>query len=91
MNRKRLLIQSAWLLLILALGLRIWIAWAWRDDLHHDRGSAELMARHMAQGIDYPVFAYGAPHLGSLEPAVAALLFRLFGAREFLMAAMVRG
>lgn len=85
MNRKRLLINAGRVLLLIALGLRIWAAWAWRSDIHHDRGRAALMALHMADGADYPVFAYGAPHLGSLEPALSAILFRLFGYHEFLL------
>ncbi|MDD2236897.1 MAG: hypothetical protein PHG65_06795, partial [Kiritimatiellae bacterium] len=79
MNRKRILVHTAWIILTAALVVRIWAAWAYRDDIHHDRGRAALMALHMAEGVDCPVFAYGAPHLGSLEPAVASLLLRVFG------------
>lgn len=79
------MINTGRILLLTAFLLRIWTAWAWRDDLHHDRGRAALMALHMAHSTDATAFAYGAPQLGSLEPALASLFFRLFGYHEFLL------
>lgn len=53
--------------------------------LDPDAGVVALMARHMAEGIDFPVFFYGQPYMGSFEPAVSALLFRIFGASELVL------
>lgn len=36
-----------------------------------------LMSKHIAEGHDFPVFYYGQPYMGSLEPAVSSLLYRL--------------
>ena len=37
------------------------------------------MARHINQGLPIPVFFYGRPYLGRLNPLFAAGAFRLFG------------
>ena len=44
-----------------------------------DYATVVLMARHMAAGTDFPAFFYGQAYMGSLEPAVSALLCALFG------------
>jgi len=55
------------------------MAWAMRyPAFNGDFSIIGLMARHMAEGSDYPVFAYGVAYMGSLEPALAALLAKLF-------------
>ncbi len=38
-----------------------------------------LMVKHMAAGCDHPVFFYGQMYMGSLEPALTALLCKLLG------------
>ncbi len=54
------------------------MAWAMRyPACNGDFSIIGLMARHMAEGSDYPIFAYGVAYMGSLEPALAALLARL--------------
>lgn len=45
-----------------------------------DEGIVGLMARHIAEGREAPVFFYGQAYLGALEAYCAALLFRVFGA-----------
>lgn len=37
------------------------------------------MSRHIAQGLGWPVFFYGQPYMGSLEPSVGALFCWLLG------------
>jgi len=55
------------------------MAWAMRyPACNGDFSVIGLMARHMAQDADYPVFAYGVAYMGSLEPALATLLAKLF-------------
>jgi len=66
--------------LITSIGLviRLGMAWAMRyPACNGDFSIIGLMARHMAAGTDYPVFAYGVAYMGSLEPALAALLAKL--------------
>jgi len=41
------------------------------------------MAKHMAAGIDFPVFFYGQAYMGSLEPAISALFCRILGSSGF--------
>ena len=66
--------------LVTGIGLiiRLCMAWAMRyPACNGDFSIIGLMARHMAEGSDYPVFAYGVAYMGSLEPALAALLAKL--------------
>jgi hypothetical protein len=58
----------------LGLAVRIMMAWAMRYSANGDFGIVALMARHMANGIDFPVFFYGQPYMGGLEPMVSALM-----------------
>jgi len=66
--------------LITAVGLllRIWDAWVKQYSANGDFGIVALMAKHMAEGTDFPVFAYGVAYMGSLEPAIAVLLSKIF-------------
>jgi hypothetical protein len=41
------------------------------------------MAKHMAEGVDYPVFFYGQCYMGSLEPAISALFYKILGHSMF--------
>ena len=72
-------------LLLAGLLLRVWGAWCIQFSPNSDFGIVALMARHMAMGIDFPVFFYGQPYMGSFEPAVSALLCRLFGVSGFMV------
>ncbi len=66
------------LLTLIGLVIRVCMAWAMRyPACNGDFSVIGLMAQHMAQGSDYPVFAYGVAYMGSLEPALAALLAKL--------------
>lgn len=63
---------------LIGLTIRVCMAWAMRyPACNGDFSIIGLMARHMALGTDYPVFAYGVAYMGSLEPALAALLAKL--------------
>jgi len=72
---------------LFALGgvLRILGAWWYRNGDNPDFGVVGLMAKHMAEGRDFPVFFYGQAYMGSFEPAVSALLCRLFGCSGFMV------
>ncbi|GIW41689.1 MAG: hypothetical protein KatS3mg076_2266 [Candidatus Binatia bacterium] len=48
-----------------------------------DEGASGLMARHILQGTERPVFYYGGYYHGALDAYIAALSFRLFGESLF--------
>lgn len=76
---------NALTLLLLAAGAAQLLACAWfvRNSTSPDYATVVLMARHMAAGKDFPVFFYGQAYMGSLEPAVSALLCAVFGPSSF--------
>lgn len=63
----------------LGLILRLASAWAMRYSTSPDFGIVALAAKHMTEGIDYPVFFYGQAYMGVTESALAAMLCRLLG------------
>ena len=69
--------------LILAVAVRVWAAWAERCITNADSSVVALMARHLAAFKDFPVFFYGQAYMGSLEPLASALMIRLLGATGF--------
>ena len=71
--------------LLLGVAARVARAWAGRASLDVDQSVVGLMARHMAQGTDFPLFFYGQSYMGSLEPSASALMFRLFGESGFTL------
>jgi hypothetical protein len=73
------------LLLISGVLVRVYGAWLCREDTSSDRGRVGMMALHMAQGRDWPVFFYGGAYLGSVEPAASALFIRVFGPSGFAL------
>ena len=60
---------------VLAAGivLRVLGAWWYRNDTNPDYAVVVEMVRHMAAGIDWPVFFYGQAYMGSLEPTASVL------------------
>jgi len=72
-------------LLSLALLARIAGAWWYAHDANPDYGIVVLMARNIARGVDFPVFFYGQPYMGSFEPMLSAVLARLFGDSPFVI------
>ncbi len=82
-NRRWLWPSAA--VLALALAARIAGARWYASSSNPDYGVVVLMARNIARGIDFPVFFYGQPYMGSLEPLVSAGLVRLFGASPFVV------
>lgn len=70
-------------LLSAAAAARLFGAWAMRFTMDPDYGVAALTSMHIARGGDWPVFFYGQPYLGTLEPALGALFCLVFGVSEF--------
>ena len=71
---------------LLAVGVRIWGAWAGRNLDVADASVVGLMARHMAALKEFPVFFYGQAYMGSLEPLASAILLRILGVSGFAVA-----
>lgn len=69
------LLRSVWpvlALLLLGIGMRVFGAWATAHSASPDHSVATLMSRHIAEGTGCPVFYYGQPYMGSLEPIIGA-------------------
>jgi hypothetical protein len=77
--------KSYLVLILLGLGLaiRIFGAWAYQNQSATDYGRVGLMAKHMAEGVSWPVFFYGSAYMGSLEPFVSSLMCRMLGSTPF--------
>lgn len=73
----------SWLLLGVGVFYLVWAASAVAYSTSMDYAVVVDMARNMAAGTDFPTFFYGQAYMGSLEPAVSALLCRLFGPSPF--------
>jgi len=73
------------LIILAAAAVRINGAWQSRIIVDPDGSVVALMAKHMALGLYYPVFFYGQLYMGSFEPAVSALLCRMFGVSGFMV------
>jgi len=70
-------------LLVVATAVRLYAAWALRHTDDPDCGVVFLMAKHIAEGKDWPVFFYGQAYMGSLEPTLSALFCLLLGPSAF--------
>ncbi|MFC1497795.1 ArnT family glycosyltransferase [Verrucomicrobiota bacterium] len=74
-----------WLLLILGLIVRVARAWSVQMSPKSDYGIVALMAKHMAEGVDFPIFFYGQPYMGSFEPMISGILCKIFGSTGFIV------
>lgn len=72
---------------VMAAGVAVRLFYAWTQQYlpNADHGLVNLMAKHMAEGRDFPTFFYGQPYMGSLEPAISAVLVRMFGATGLMV------
>ncbi|MGQ9661308.1 MAG: ArnT family glycosyltransferase [Kiritimatiellia bacterium] len=70
-------------LLFLGVAMRVWGAWLFEYTHTSDHGIACLMAKHILEGREYPIFFYGQGYLGSIEPFIAAGLCSLFRLNGF--------
>jgi hypothetical protein len=48
-------------------------------DVHPDQGVVVLMAKHILEGGEFPVFHYGQAYLGTLEAFLISFCYLLFG------------
>ena len=80
----RLIARSIrWLLFVIGALYLVWAARAAAYSHSMDYAVVVDMARNMASGTDFPVFFYGQAYMGSLEPAISALICLLFGPSPF--------
>jgi hypothetical protein len=61
------------------LALRLDFLLAGNFIIDADEAIVGLMAKHIAEGKPIPVFYYGQHYMGSFEPLLVSLLFRIFG------------
>jgi len=64
--------------------LRLWVLSA-SNELNADEAIPGLMARHIADASELPVFYYGQPYFGALEAYRIAGLFALLGFHPWLV------
>ena len=77
-SRRRLHVALV-VIALCAITLRTLGAWYYQYDHNPDFGIVALMAKHMAEGRDFPVFFYGQPYMGSLEPGISAFFCYVLG------------
>lgn len=80
MRRSRAVLAA---MLVIGAAVRLAGAWLFRNPDNPDQGIVALMAKHIAEGREFPVFFYGQAYMGSLEPAVSALICLIFGYSGF--------
>lgn len=73
----------SWLIMLCGTAYFVWAAWCVAYDASMDYGVVVDMARNMASGLDFPTFFYGQAYMGTLEPAVSAVLCALFEPTPF--------
>jgi hypothetical protein len=64
---------------LLGVGYRLAMLLVEVPPLNSDEATSGLVALHVAQGRDFPLFFYGQYYMGALESYLAAPLFALFG------------
>lgn len=87
LRSERFWVCMAILGLIVAAAVRFYSAWNVQYIALRDYGIVLLMAKHMAELGQFPVFYYGQAYMGSLEPALSALLCKFFGTSEYAVCA----
>jgi 4-amino-4-deoxy-L-arabinose transferase-like glycosyltransferase len=65
--------------LLIALLFRALVLASGAVSFHSDEAIVGLMARHIVQGRAIPTFFYGQSYMGSLDPLLVSIAFRLFG------------
>ncbi len=79
MNKSRRIYTFAVIILVgLGISIQIWASTYWPANFDSDEAINGLIALHATQGEFAPYF-YGDNYLGSLEPIISSLFFRIFG------------
>ncbi|GIG86399.1 hypothetical protein [Plantactinospora endophytica] len=69
----------------LGVGYRLVLLLAEVPPSNSDEAVTGLVARHIAQGRDFPLFFYGQHYMGALESYLAAPLFAVLGSSTFAL------
>ncbi len=65
--------------LAIAVGLHAWTMSVWPANFDGDEGITSLMAKHMLEGTDFPIYFYGVNYGGSLPSILAVPFLAIFG------------
>ncbi len=71
--------------LMLAIGLRLDFLYASHFVIDSDEAIVGLMARHILQGAELPTFYYGQHYMGSFEPILVAGMMKILGVNEYAL------
>ena len=86
-NRWQTVILSPlWLCLLLALGIRIWLAYHTHGIIDGDEAMVGIQAEHLLRG-EHPYYFYGQVYMGSLEAYLIAILFAIAGPSVWMLRA----
>lgn len=79
--------DCSWLLLILALALLVRTSLLLASDfvIDSDEAIVGLMAKHILEGKDFPIFYYGQDYMGSFEAILTVPFFVVFGKTNFAL------
>ncbi|MBU4429254.1 MAG: hypothetical protein KKE37_07875, partial [Verrucomicrobia bacterium] len=66
MNHDRQYLWVLGALLVFGAAVRVFFAACFRFSMNSDYGIVALMAKHIVEGRDFPVFFYGQAYMGSL-------------------------
>lgn len=79
--------DTAWLLLIAALSLLVRLALLLASDfvIDSDEAIVGLMAKHILEGREFPIFYYGQDYMGSFEAILSVPFFVVFGKTSFAL------
>jgi hypothetical protein len=78
-NRRTGEIFSVAAFLLVSIAVQIWVVSTKRIPLSSDQAIVCLMAKHILEVGQHPVFYYGSAYAGSLEPHYVAAVFLLLG------------
>lgn len=73
------------LLVILAAIPRLLLLISSNAGIESDEAIVGLMAKHISEGKEIPIFYYGQPYMGSLEAILVAPLYLLFGVNNYCL------
>lgn len=72
-------------LLLIASIPRLLLLLSSNAGIESDEAIVGLMAKHISEGQDFPIFYYGQPYMGSLEAILVAPLFYIFGVNNYCL------
>jgi hypothetical protein len=74
-----------WILILAGVAMRVLGALWFAEVRTADNGIICLMTKHALDGKGMPVFFYGLPYMGSIEPLMSVLFCKLFGLSGFMV------